>query len=220
MLPVKVGTAIALGPAKRGGVMKVAQRVVGVATIAMLAGCASNGGLGNVLGGILGTQPAQVGATVQSVDTRSQLISLTESNGQALGVSYDSRTKVVYQNQLYPVTSLEYGDQVLAHLIDNGNNGYYTDSIYVTQPVNGSATSTIGTSPANVQSLQGTVQQIDRNNGSFVIDAGGGAQLVVALPYRANSADVNRFNSLRVGDYVRFGGVYLNNNRVELRQFY
>jgi len=204
--------------------MKVAQRMLGMAAAAAMAtltACANTGGLGNVLGGILGNQPAEVGATIQSVDTRSQLISLTQSNGQSLGVSYDSRTKVVYQNQLYPVTSLEYGDQIVARLQDNGNNGYYTDSIYVTQPVNGSTNNgSIGSVPTNVQSLQGTVQRIDRTNGSFVVDAGGGAQLVVSLAYRANSADVNRFNSLRVGDYVRFGGVYLNNNRVELRQFY
>jgi len=189
------------------------------AVLASTTACANSGGLGNILGGVLGTpQAAEVGATIQSVDTRSQLISLTQSNGQAIGVAYDSRTKVVYQNQLFPVTSLEYGDQVVARLQDNGNNGYYTDSIFVTQPVNGSANS--GTVPTNVQSLQGTVQRIDRQNGSFVVDAGSGAQLVVSLAYRANSADVNRFNSLRVGDYVRFGGVYLNNNRVELRQFY
>jgi hypothetical protein len=203
--------------------MKAAQRILALTAIATASACANSGGLGNILGGVLGTQPAQVGATVQSVDTRNQLISLAQSNGQALGVSYDSRTKVVFQNQLYPVTSLEYGDQVVARLQDNGNNGYYTDSIYVTQPVNGSATNgttTNGTAPANVQSLQGTVQRIDRNTGLFVVDAGGGAQLTVSLPYRANSADVNRFNSLRVGDYVRFGGVYLNNNRVELRQFF
>jgi hypothetical protein len=203
--------------------MKAAQRILALMAIATASACANSGGLGNILGGVLGTQPAQVGATVQSVDTRNQLISLAQSNGQALGVSYDSRTKVVFQNQLYPVTSLEYGDQVVARLQDNGSNGYYTDSIYVTQPVNGSATSGTtnnGTAPANVQSLQGTVQRIDRNTGLFVVDAGGGAQLTVSLPYRANSADVNRFNSLRVGDYVRFGGVYLNNNRVELRQFF
>ena len=206
--------------------MKVAQRMLGMAAVAALTtmgACAGNSGLENVLGGILGTpaQAAEVGATVQSVDTRSQLISLTQSNGQSLGVTYDSRTKVVYQNQVYPVTSLEYGDQVVARLQDNGNNGYYTDSIFVTQPVNGSATNgNIGSTPSTVQTLQGTVQRIDRNGGSFVIDAGSGAQLVVSLPYRANSADVNRFNSMRVGDYVRFTGVYLNNNRVELRQFY
>ena len=198
--------------------MKVAQRIIGMAAIATVAACATNGGLGNVLGGILGTQPAQVGATVQGVDTRSQMISLAQSNGQTMGVYYDSRTKVVYQNKLYPVTSLENGDQVLARLQDNGGNGYYTDSIYVTQPVNGS--SNAGSAPTNVQTLQGTVQRVDRSTGSFTVDAGNGAQLVVTLPYRANSADVNRVNNLRVGDYVRFGGVYLNNNRVELRQFY
>ena len=201
--------------------MKAAQRIMGIAVIAAATAtataCANSGGLGNILGGVLGTQPTQVGATVQTVDTRSQVITVTQSNGQNIPLYYDSRTKVVYQNQQYPVTSLEYGDQVVARLQDNGNNSYYTDSIYVTQPVSSSRT---GTTPSNVQSLQGTVQRIDRNSGSFVIDAGGGAQLTVALQYRANSADVNRFNSLRVGDYVRFGGVYLNNNRVELRQFY
>lgn len=201
--------------------MKAAQRIIGMAVIAAATAtataCANSGGLGNILGGVLGTQPTQVGATVQSVDTRGQVITVSQSNGQTIPLYYDGRTKVIYQNQLYPVTSLEYGDQVVARLQDNGSNGYYTDSIYVSQPVNRSTT---GTTPSNVQALQGTVQRIDRNSGSFVIDAGGGAQLTVALQYRANSTDVNRFNSLRVGDYVRFGGVYLNNNRVELRQFY
>lgn len=200
--------------------MRAAQRILGIMAISAAAAsagaCANSGGLGNVLGGILGTQPAEVGATVQGVDTRGQIISVAQSNGQSLALYYDSRTKVVYQNQLYPVTSLERGDQVVARLQDNGNNGYYTDSIVVTQPVNGST----NTAPTNVQSLQGTVQRIDRNAGSFVVDAGGGAQLTVTLQYRANSADVNRFNSLRTGDYVRFYGVFLNNNRVELRQFY
>ena len=200
--------------------MRAAQRILSMMAVAAAAtttACANTGGLGNILGGVLG-QPAEVGATIQNVDTRNQVIAVTQSNGQSLGLNYDSRTKVVYQNQLYPVTSLEYGDQIVARLVDNGNNSYYTDSIYVTQPVNGSTTT--GSTPSNAQSLQGTVQRIDRNGGSFTVDAGGGAQLLVTLPYRANSADVNRFNNMRVGDYVRFTGVFLNNNRVELRQFY
>src|ERR1041385_6039745 len=122
--------------------MNAAQKIFGIMAVAAAAtttACANTGGLGNILGGVLGTQPAEVGATVQGVDTRSQVISVTQSNGQSLGLGYDSRTQVVYGNQLYPVTSLEYGDQVIARLIDNGNHGYYTDSIYVTQPVNGSA---------------------------------------------------------------------------------
>ena len=44
--------------------------------------------------------------------------------------------------------------------------------------------------------------------------------LTVSLPYNLSTADTNKFNSLRSGDYVRLYGVYLNNSRVELRQFY
>jgi hypothetical protein len=40
------------------------------------------------------------------------------------------------------------------------------------------------------------------------------------MPYNPNRADVDRFNSLRSGDYVRLYGVFLNESRVELRQFY
>jgi hypothetical protein len=40
------------------------------------------------------------------------------------------------------------------------------------------------------------------------------------MPYSPSRADQNRFQNLRQGDYVRIAGVYLNNTRVELRQFY
>jgi hypothetical protein len=193
--------------------------VAAAAVFAAMAACTNTGSLGNILGGVLGTPSGmQVGATVQSVDTRNQQITMTQSNGQTLGVFYDNRTRVVYQSSLYPVTSLEYGDQIVARLQDNGNNTYYTDSIYVTQPVNGSTTG----NSANVQAMSGTVRQIDTNAGWFAMSAGNGAMLTVSLPYRPrpSSQDLNRFNSLRVGDFVRIYGVYLGNNRVELRSFY
>lgn len=204
--------------------MKVAQRaMMGAAAMAFAITTACTnagglGGLGNILGGVLGQPSTEVGATVQNVDTRNQVISVTQSNGQSLGLYYDNRTRVLYQNQLYNVTSLEYGDQIVAHLIDQGNGSYYTDSVYVTAPVNGSTT-TNGSANGAVMSMQGTVRQIDRNAGWFAIDGGNGVQITVTLPYRANSNDVNRFNGLRVGDYVRFYGVYVNSNRMELRGF-
>jgi hypothetical protein len=201
----------------------VAQRVMrivaGAAACAALGACGQTAGLGNILGGVLAPQPTSIGATVQTVDTRNSQVVLQQSNGQSVGVNYDSRTKVVYQGQVFAVTNLEYGDQVTARIIDQGNNTYYTDSITVTQPVNGSSTAGSSTS-ANVQTLQGTVRQVDRSAGSFTIDGGNGVQLTVTLPYRAATTDVNRFNNLRIGDFVRFYGVFLNNNRVELRNFY
>src|SRR5206468_3949039 len=75
-------------------------------------------------------------------------------------------------------------------------------------------------SQISVQQPQGNVRSIDRTNGKFTIDAGSNVLLTVSMPYRANSTDANKFNNLRLGDYVRFSGVYLNNSLVELRQFY
>ena len=195
----------------------------GTAALALFAlgACSSVGQLGDILGGVLGGgQQAnnQVAGTVRGVDTRNQQISLQQSNGQSVALGYDNNTRVVYQNRAYNVSSLESGDVVTARIQQTNNGAYYTDSVVVTQSV--SSGSTGGGSGGNVQSLQGTVRQVDRNNGAFTLDAGGNTLLTVSLTYQPSTADVNKFNSLRSGDNVRFYGVYLNNSRVELRQFY
>jgi hypothetical protein len=71
----------------------------------------------------------------------------------------------------------------------------------------------------SVRALQGTVREIDQRNGMFSLQTGSGT-VVVSLPYNVSRADQQRFQSLRPGDAVRFQGVFLNNTRVELRQFY
>jgi len=64
--------------------------------IASLGACAGNQ-LGNVLGGVLGggSQSGQLSGTIRGVDSRSQQISIQESNGQTVPVSYDNQTQVV-----------------------------------------------------------------------------------------------------------------------------
>src|SRR5439155_20455061 len=64
----------------------------GLTMLLVLAACSNTGGLGNVLGSVLGGagQGAnQVSGYVQGVDTRSQLIALQSSNGQAVNILYD-----------------------------------------------------------------------------------------------------------------------------------
>jgi hypothetical protein len=207
----------------RGGFSALA-----LAASVTLGACAGGGGLGSVgdiLGGVLGggaAQGQQVTGTVRSVDTRSQQLSLEQSNGQTVSIGFDANTQVIYQNQRYQVTSLEYGDQIGARVRQAQNGGYYTDSVWVRQPVQGSTNTGGGTASGstNVQSLQGVVRQVDRNNGLFTMDTGNGVQLTVSMPYRPSSQDATRFNNLRSGDSVRLYGVFLNNSRVELRQFY
>jgi len=199
-------------------VLQRASRTAAVAlTLVAMSACA-NSGLGNILGSVLGGGGNELAGTIQGVDTQNQQIGIIQSNGQSVGVRYDNNTRVIYQNQNYPVTALENGDQVVARIQDQGNGSYYTDSIQVTQSVQNGGTGT-GTT-GNVQSFQGTVRQVDIQNGLFTVDAGTGYVVTVSMPYNPTRADLNRFQNLRQGDVVRFYGVALNNTRIELRQFY
>jgi hypothetical protein len=184
--------------------------------------CSQLGGLGNVLGGLGQPQTGQVSGTVQGVNTRSQQIVLQQSNGQSIALLFDAQTQVTYLNRNYAVTNLERGDQVTARIQATQNGGYYTDLVQVDQSVSGSAGTVYGSngSSGTVQALQGTVRQVDRTNGLFTLDVGNYNVLTVSLPYIPGQNDLNRFQTLRPGDAVRFYGVFLNNNRVELRRFY
>jgi hypothetical protein len=199
---------------------KVARRSATALTLAALTACSSTGGLGNILGSVLGGgtgQGSQVTGAVLGVDTRSQQLSIQQSNGQAVNLAYDGQTQVVYQNQNYPVTSLERGDQVTARVQSTSNGAYYTDLVQVDQSVSSAGS---GTGSGSVQTLQGIVRQVDQANGMFTIDNSDGVRLVVQMPSNSSRTDVSKFQSLRAGDVARFYGVYLNNSRVELRQFY
>jgi hypothetical protein len=201
------------------------RRAAEMAALAALAACSGAGTLGSVLGSVLGggatgTSGAnQVSGIVQGVDTRSQVIGLQQSSGQSVNILYDNQTQVVFNNQQYPVTSLDRGDQVTAR-IQSTNSGYYTDLVQVDQPVQGSASSSAPVATGTVQTVDGTVRQVDQQNGLFSLDVSGGSRVIVSMPSSASRADVNRFQSLRAGDYVRLAGVYLNGSRVELRQFF
>ena len=199
------------------------RHVAAVATMLILAtACSQLGGLGSVLGGVGAPQASQVSGTVQSVDTRNQQIVLQQTNGQSVGLQFDAQTQVTYQNRNYSVTNLERGDRVTARIQATNNGGYYTDLVQVDESVSGSGGTVYGSngSSGNVQTLQGTVRQVDRANGWFTLDVGNSNTITVSLPYNPSQNDVNRFQNLRPGEAVRLYGVFLNNNRVELRRFY
>jgi hypothetical protein len=195
---------------------------VGAAMTMLLAlgACSAAGGLGNVLGSVLGAgqqQGSQISGTVVGLDTRNQQIGLRQSNGQTVGISYDQNTQVVYNNQNYSVGNLENGDQVTVRVQQTQNGGYYTDLVQVDQSV--SAVNSSRTQ-SQLQTIYGTVRQVDQNNAQFIIDASDGTRLNVVLPANVSRTDYNRFQNLRPGDGVRLYGIYLSSNRVELRQFY
>jgi hypothetical protein len=199
--------------------MSVQHRLFGGAMACLLLATGACSQLGSILGGVGGAgspQASQVSGYIEGVDTRTQQVAIQTSGGQRVILLFDNQTSVVYQNQNYPVTALERGDQVTARVQSTSNGEYYTDLIQVDRSVSSNGTST---GWGSVQSLQGTVGQIDRTNGLFRLD-GTGSSVIVSLPYNIRQSDLATFNNLRVGDRVRIYGVFLNNSRVELRQFY
>jgi Cu/Ag efflux protein CusF len=201
--------------------------------LASSAGCASGsgggGGLGEILGSVLGGQGGQQGqgqqgqaqGTIRGVDQ--SRIALQLADGQQVALQYDERTTVTYQGQNYAVSNLEQGDRVTVAVQQTGNGAYYVSAVRVDQSVQearGGAGGGSASGQAGVQQVQGVVRQIDVQNGLFSIETGNRAQYTVSLPYNVSRADNDRFRSLRAGDQVRFYGVPLNNQRIELRQFY
>lgn len=88
-------------------------------------------------------QTSNLQGTVSYVDTSAQRIDLTSAyttglrtNGQGnFSIFYDSRTPVYYQGQTYSPSALERGDQIDAHVYDNGNGQFTASSITVTRNI-------------------------------------------------------------------------------------
>ena len=197
--------------------IKSALRAGAASTLILAAAaCSSTGGIGEVLGGVLGGGSNEVAGTIQGVNTRTGQLGITQSNGQTVTLTYDNNTQVVYQNQNYPVTALEWGDEVRARIKGSGNSNY-TDLITVTRSVGGDAGTGTG---GNVQTYEGTVRSIERSSGLFTMSSNNLGTVTVSMPYNPRQNDITRFNNLRTGDFVRIYGVLLNNTRIELRQFY
>ena len=197
-------------------VQRIRRGAAAALMLASVGACAGN--LGNILGSVLGngTGSNQLSGTIRNVDSRYQQISIQTTSGQTVPVSYDNQTQVVYQNQNYSPTALEYGDQVTARVQANGNS-YYTDYVQVDRSASGSANGSVS---SGVELVQGTVRQVDRRNGLFTLDMSNSSSVTVTLPNNLRSSDVNRFNTLRSGDFVRFYGTYLSRAQIQLAQFY
>lgn len=197
-----------------------ARAAVALATVVSLAGCAGMGNIGSVLGDVLGGpgaqqgQTGQVSGTVLGVDARAQAIGVQQANGQTINLLFDNNTQVVFENRNYPPTALERGDRITAR-VQSVSQGYYTDLVQVDQSVSGSSGGAAGT----VQQIEGTVQQVNLTEGTFTMSMQGTGFVTVSLPYNASRTEITRFQNLRRGDRVRFYGVFLNDSRIELRQF-
>jgi hypothetical protein len=216
------------------GLMRGLRSAVVVAAAVTFTGCSQLGGLGEVLGGVLGPQAGsgqgtgEVQGMVRAVDTQRQIIQVQTQNGQVGNVYFDQNTQVVYQNQQYPVTALEQGDQIGMRLQQTQNGQYYTNYIYVTRSVqeaNGGTTNGgynnggYNNNTGGYTQLEGRVSWVDYNRGQFGLATNRGTVTVV-MPYQTSAGTTDRFRRLRNNDYVRVEGQLVSNSRLELSRIY
>ena len=189
-----------------------------------LGACAGGGagGLGEILGTVLGGGAGAGGGTgelvveVQGVDQRNQQIEVLTEDGQRGPIEYDTNTRVVYQQQEYPVTALEQGDVVQMRIRQLAEGRYYTDYIVVQQSAQERGASSGGS--GSLVQVTGTVRAIDVQRGTFTLQTSQ-STVTVALPYNPSSQTVNTFENLDSGDRVTVEGYLVANNRIELVRF-
>jgi len=196
-----------------------------------ITGCSQLGTLGNVLGGVIqpgaGSGSAQIAGTVRYVDTQRQMLQVTTTNGQTGNVYFDNRTQVVYQQQNYPVTALEQGDEVQMQLQQDQQGNYYTNYIMVTRSSTNSGGyntsnggyNTGGYNNGGVTQAEGRVGWIDYQRGQFQLVTSGRTYTVM-MSNNVAASDVNQFRSLRQNAYVRVQGQLVGSNQIQLTRFY
>jgi len=197
----------------------------------MFLGACSSGGIGDILGGSNQNATTELRGTVDSVDTSSRSIWLTNvtgynsnlasgtgNNGNTVRVYYDDQTSVDWNGRSYRPQDLERGDQVTVRVNQSGST-LVADAMTVTYNAAGGMTSG-STYPSDVygSSIRGTIRYIDSNRGTIeVARVGGGSNVIVETTtstpvYYDNKT--YRTSDLEVGDEVDIRFRDLGNVRV------
>jgi hypothetical protein len=190
----------------RRNMLAVFGPVMAAMSVSACAQMGTLGGLGDVIGG-----GSSVYGEVRSVDARRGRIQVREQHGRDQTVRFDNRTRVVYQNREYPVSSLERGDQVQMRVEYDRNNAAWTDHIEVRSSARRTdrrddrddRDNRRGTWGSRVERLDGRVQGVDVRRGYFTMTQDRGERVLVYMPRNARREDIRRFERLRRGQHVR-----------------
>ena len=179
-----------------------------IAAALATTGCAQAGVLGDVLGGVLNPQGGAGEQLVQGdvtlVDAQRQYLQVRATNGQVANVRFDNRTQVIYQQQNFPVTALEPGDQISMRIQQTQQGELYTDQILVTRSIQ-EVRGTTDTGGRQYTRLEGYVGSIDSQRGMFELRIQNRPSVWVSLPYNG----FHRSSRLHVAMSAVFGSVEL-----------
>jgi hypothetical protein len=122
---------------------------------------------------------------------------------------------VLYRQRTYPVANLERGDYVAAHVQQDRDGRYSTNTITVRESAQDRGT--VGRN--RLDRIEGRVEYVDSRRGTFELRDARNRLIVVSVDFNAPRAVTDRFNRLRNGDQVRIEGRSVNADRFDLENF-
>ena len=165
--------------------------------------------------------PDEISGEIERIDPARREIAVITDNGRRQVIRYDvDRTRVTYHGRDYTIESVEAGDRVAYRSFPR--DAAYVDTIRVLEPVQARTTSPSAraASPrSRVDIVEGTVERVDTNLGTFEVRSPAGKPITVSVPYNATAADVDSFRGLRRGDRVRVEGQFVNPDNLQLLSF-
>jgi len=204
-------------------IKRAAARLALAVALTAIVGCESIALVGRTTLPDRTSQPGydELVAEVVWLDTSSREISLRPDSGRTRVVGYTADARAVFRGREYPVTQLEAGDIVAMQLKQDSRGNSYTDLIRVQESIRDRDQSrgSMTRSGTGIQTVDGRVEQVDFQRSSFEIRDQSKERVLVSLPYNARRSDVDHFRALRVGDYVRVEGRFLDRDRFELESF-
>lgn len=159
--------------------------------LVFLAACGSSG-IGDILGnGNSNASSYEIRGTVDSVDSSSRSIYLTNvsgysnmlsNSGNAVRVYYDERTPVSHQGSTYRPEDLERGD-VISVRVDESGNRLMAETMTVVSDVSSGGTlyPSSGSSGVYGDMVRGTVRNVDLSRRTIEIDRGTASPVIVEI---------------------------------------
>ena len=165
-------------------------------------------------------QPGEIRGEVTALDPARREIRVRTDDGRTRVLVYDRPdTPVTYHGWGYRVDQLEAGDLIAFRT--RARDRDEVASIRIQEPVQARAGSTVARSlpGPRAEVVEGTVERVQYDTGTFEIQPRTGRSVTVSVPYNARTADVENFRRLRRGDYVRVEGEFTNADNLQLLSF-
>ncbi|HEX6435668.1 MAG TPA: DUF5666 domain-containing protein [Candidatus Binatia bacterium] len=142
--------------------------------------------------------------TVEEVDHSRGELYLRTQGGQSQIVTYTNRTQIILDGEETAASAIERGDIIEVRMHGSADGRAVADFIRVRER-----------GQTGTTSIEGAVERVLSERSVVELRTSAGALISVYLPQNSPDIIQDEFSRLRSGDFVRFRGSFLGENRFE-----